>query len=1060
MTPSLPTFVARFFAAVALCLMAACAVSPEVTFDPGTDFQLNLSTRQLTLPQGGQGTAGVQVNWLGNCGCPDVQLSVSGTPAGMDPRFDATATATGTTLFIGTSSQLPAGTYHLLVTGSRGTLQHSQPLDVQVAAPSPDFTVALNPAFLAVGQGGSGTMGIDILRTGGFAEAVSLSLAGVPAGVTYSFSGSPLGAFLAPSPNQAALLLNVSPSAPAGSHVLTVNAAATSRTRSSSFILTIQPVGDFNLALAPASLAVAVGAAGAGPVAIALTRAPGFAAAVDFALEGAPAGCTGTFTPVSTAGTTATLGLALAGVAPGTYPMTVRGSSGTISHTATLLLTVTPPQPDFSLPGVTVTAAPGGSGSAGIAITPINGFSAPVTLSGSGLPNGVGTIFTPNPASPSTGSSIAVTVPAAVAPGTYSGTLRGISGSLDHSSALTLVVAPLSDFSLALSPSATLSIQVPRLGPNSGALTVLVQPVGGFNGAVALTAENLPAGVTASFSPNPASGASASLTLLVDATAVAGSGTVTLRGISGALNHTTVLNLTLTAPPDVTVNLTPASSTLSLPFTGNGTVTTTVGLTPVNGLTGSVTLGTKGLPAGVSGSFSPNPAAVPGSSLLTLTITPAASTGSTTFQIEAVQGTLTASANFTLTLTAVASPDFTVTPQLPAVTEQPGTVGSLPVTVTSVNGFAGTVAMSFLNAPPGTSALYSPLPVVVPAGGSASTSLWLTTGAATPGGVYATLIRGTSGTLVRDGNLQVTVQDFTLSAAPNTFSFASGGGISGAGTLTINRLFGLGGAISLSAALPGFSFVFTPSATTGNSSNFSFLGPALLPLPAGVYVATILGDRGTFSRTTSLTISVQGFQLTLMPSEMTSLGAGVPVQVTATPFGGISGPAALVMGPSPFWSATFTPNPATLGSTSVWTLNFIGTPGAGVNTLTVNGTAGTFAATRNLIHNVSFGPDYYIHVTDTSGGTLSVVNLAAGGSRTLKVVLDPVTGYSGAPALTLSGAPAGLTAAFAPASVTTAGPSTLTLSAGPSLAKGTYLVDVVATAAPLTRRATLLVIVP
>lgn len=1057
MNPSRSTFAARFFAALALCLGIACSVSPEVTFDAGTDFQLVLSTRQLALAQGGQGSAGVQVNWLGNCGCPDVQLSVTGAPAGLDARFDANPTPYGTTLFINASSQLPAGTYRLVVTGVRGTLQRSQPLDVQVSAPTPDFSVTLNPAFLSIGQGGSGTMGIDIQRMGGFAEAINLSLAGAPAGVTAGFSGTPVGAQYPVLPSQATLLLNVSASTPVGSHLLTVNAAAASRVRSASFILSIQAVGDFSLSLAPGTLNTASGTGTAGPVAIALTRAPGFSSAVSFSLEGAPAGCTGSFTPASTIGSTSSLGLTLAGVAPGTYPMTVRGSAGSISHAATLLLTVTIPPQDFTLPSLSVQAPAGGSGTAGVIITPINGFSGAVTLSASGLPAGVTTSFAPNPATPAGGSVLSVGVPAAVAPGTYTGALRGVSGSLDHTAVLTLVVNPLADFSLALSPSANLSVQIPRLGPTPGTVTVLVQPVGAFNGAVTLSAENLPAGVLATFSPNPAS-ATSTLTLDVGSNAVPGSYTVTLRGISGALNHTAILNLTLTPPPDVTVNLSPASGGTSTPASGTGTVTTTVNVAPVNGFTGSVALGTKGLPAGVSSSFSPNPLAVPGGSVLTLTVTPAAAAGSWTFQVEAVQGTMTVQADYTLTLSAPAAPDFTVTPQLSAVTEQPGTTGSLPITISSVNGFAGTVIMSLQNAPAGISSLFSPIPVIVPAGGSTTTNLWLTTAASTVGGVYPTLVRGTSGNLVRDSSLQITVSDFTLTPVPNSFTYATGGSIAGGGTININRLFGLSGSIGLSATLPGFTFSFSPPSTTGNSSNFSFIGPALAPAPPGVYTATIVGNRGSFSRTAPVTINVRGFLLTAMPSEMSGTGAGVPVQITATPIAGTPGPVTLALGPA-MWTGAFAPNPVAMGSPSIMTLTLIGTPTIGPNNLNINGTAGTYTASRTVIFNFQFTPDFYIHVTDTGGTTLSVVTMNAGGSRNLRVLLNPVSGYTGTPALTLSGAPAGLTAAFAPSSVSTTTPSTLTLTTNSALAPGTYFVDVVATATPLVRKATLLVVV-
>lgn len=1052
----------KTLAAVLLCLASACSVSPEVTFDPGTDFRVDLSADLLVVPQGGRASTGVQITWLGNCGCPDVQLSVAGAPSGMDPRFDAPATATGTTLFVNTTSQVAPGLYRLVVTATRGTIQRSRPLDVQVAGAAPDFALALNPAFLPVAQGGSGVIGIEVQRTGGFAESVSLSLAGAPAGVTGIFSGTPLGPQAAPAAGSATLLLSVAPSVATGPRVLTVQAASASRSHTATFILDVQPPGDFAMVLAPASLSAAAGASSAGPVAITLTRANGFASAVAFSLEGAPAGCSGAFSPASTTGNASSLSLALAGVAPGTYNLTVRGSAGALSHTATLLLTVAAPPPDFALPAsVAVAATAGGNGSSGIVISPIHGFSAPVTLSASGLPAGVVASFSPNPATPASGSTITLAVAAAVTPGTYTGSLRGVSGALDHSTPLILTVNQPGDFGLDLSPSPNLSVQVPRGGTNTGSRTVQVQPIGGFAGSVTFTLENLPTGVTGSFSPNPAT-AGSTLTISVAANALAGASPVTVRGVSGALNHTTTLNLTLAPPQDVTVTLSPSSGSAGIPVSGVATLAASVGLAPVNGFTGSVSLAATGLPAGVTAAFAPDPAAVPGASTMTLSIAPSAAPGITTFQVTATQGPLTASATYTLTLSAPV-PGFTVTPVPAAVVEQPGTSGSLTVTVASVGGFSGIVFVDVMNAPPGMDWIVPSPWVSVPAGGSASTTLQLATGSSVPGGIYSLSVRGSSGALVRTGTLQVTVQDFALSASPNAFTFPTGSGISGGGTLAITRQHGLANPISFSATLPGFSFVFTPPSTSGNSAAFTFTGPALFAIPAGVYPVQITGNAGTWTRTAPVTITVQGFLMTLMPSETVTTGVGPSITIQTTPIGGLSGSASIVMVPSGLYSAGFAPMPVALGSSCTWTLTLVTTPVPGNFTLTVNGTSGSHTATRTLNHHVTSSPDYYIHTTDAGGvNRVSVVNLAAGGSASLRVHLNPVLGFAGVPTLGLVSATPGLTAGFAPASIATGLPSTLTLTAAPGLAPGFYYVDVVATytgAGTITRTATLLVIV-
>ncbi len=97
---------------------------------------------------------------------------------------------------------------------------------------------------------------------------------------------------------------------------------------------------------------------------------------------------------------------------------------------------------------------------------------------------------------------------------------------------------------------------------SSGTTTVTITPSGCFSGSVTLSASGLPTGVTATFSPNPATVTSpasttSTLTLAATATATTGTVTVTVKGVSGALTNTTTLSLTVTGGPAVT--LTPAS---------------------------------------------------------------------------------------------------------------------------------------------------------------------------------------------------------------------------------------------------------------------------------------------------------------------------------------------------------------------------------------------------------------------------------------------------------------------------------------------------------------------
>jgi hypothetical protein len=51
------------------------------------------------------------------------------------------------------------------------------------SAPAPSFTVSVSPAALSIPAGGGGYATVTITRSGGFGDAVALSLDGAPAGV-------------------------------------------------------------------------------------------------------------------------------------------------------------------------------------------------------------------------------------------------------------------------------------------------------------------------------------------------------------------------------------------------------------------------------------------------------------------------------------------------------------------------------------------------------------------------------------------------------------------------------------------------------------------------------------------------------------------------------------------------------------------------------------------------------------------------------------------------------------------------------------------------------------
>jgi subtilase family serine protease len=245
-----------------------------------------------------------------------------------------------------------------------------------------------------------------------------------------------------------------------------------------------------------------------------------------------------------------------------------------------LINALTGPQtPDFSLSANpnSLTVKQGATGTSTITVTDFAGFSGSVTLSNSTLPSGVTAAFNPNPTTNT--STLTFTVGATAATGTTTVTITGVSGSLTHTTTLSLtIVKP--DFSLSANPSSLAITQ-----GHTGTSAITITPVNGFNGTVNLSTGTLPSGVTAGFNPNPATSTS-TLTFTVAANATTGTTTVTVTGVSGSLTHSTNISLTVNAPVG-TISVKPAKEAFAKTLVGQITAAKTV--TATNTGTASVT---------------------------------------------------------------------------------------------------------------------------------------------------------------------------------------------------------------------------------------------------------------------------------------------------------------------------------------------------------------------------------------------------------------------------------------------------------------------------------------
>src|SRR3989442_8894932 len=188
---------------------------------------------------------------------------------------------------------------------------------------------------------------------------------------------------------------------------------------------------------------------------------------VTFSASGFPTGTSASFSPNPATGSATMTVSTTATTATGSFSGTITGTSGNLSHTASVLLVInaTAPVPDFSLSATPAsrTVTQGGSTTYTVNISPSGGFTGLVTFSASGFPTGATASFSPNPATGS--ATMTVSTTATTSTGSFSVTVTGTSGNLSHTASVSLVVnaaAPAPDFSLSATPASRTVNQVSR----------------------------------------------------------------------------------------------------------------------------------------------------------------------------------------------------------------------------------------------------------------------------------------------------------------------------------------------------------------------------------------------------------------------------------------------------------------------------------------------------------------------------------------------------------------------------------------------------------------------
>jgi hypothetical protein len=512
----------------------------------------SLFTSSLNIGQGSSGVTPVSVYQQYGFSSK-VNLSVSGLPTGVTASFATNPTSSSSALTLTVAPTAPLGQYTLTVTGISGTQTATSTVALGIFAPG--FTL-LNPGSVALAPGSSTSTTINASPQYGFAGNVSLSVSGLPSGVTASFNPNS-------TPSASVLTLTASSTAALGQYPLTITGSSGSETATTPLALTIA-TPSFSLSAGP----VSVGQGASATDYVSILPQNGFAGNVNLSLSGLPSGVTASFNlNPATSGTYMTI-VAGATAATGQYTLALTGTSGSQTVTTTLTLDVNMSGFILFPSASTVSMNPGGSATASISVVSQWGFTGNVNLVASGLPNGVTATFSPNPSANGTSTLTLSAADTTAAPGIAIVTITGSSGSLTSSTAITLTIN---------TPKFTI-IDAPgrmNLSPGgSGQSTVVVIPQNGFNASINLAAGGLPDGVTATFSPS-STGQSSILTLTASNSAPLGAATVTIAGVSGSETATAPLVLSIgTAPPSTSTTLQVSAGGNPVTTVATGTVVT------------------------------------------------------------------------------------------------------------------------------------------------------------------------------------------------------------------------------------------------------------------------------------------------------------------------------------------------------------------------------------------------------------------------------------------------------------------------------------------------------
>src|SRR2546422_357516 len=319
------------------------------SFTIGKAFALSSSPSSLVFQAGSSGSSTVTIASQGGfTGTVSLILSQTGcactssllNPASVDltianPNASATLQVTGTF----------AGNVTIIVTGSSGAISFS----TQVAVNVQDFSISSTKPSLTLNFNASDTSPINLASLNNFAGTVTLAPTSSPSGLTFSLC--PLSIPI-PSKGSGSATLSVTGSAP-GNYTVTVG--ATSGPTSHALVVKVRVLGDFTLSSTKTALTLSPGSTDSSIV-ITVVGSGKYSGTINLSTSVSPSSPTISLAPPSLMlkasqsadGTNSSILTINAGMVSGTYRINVTATSGLLSHSIIITLTVTKATPTIT----------------------------------------------------------------------------------------------------------------------------------------------------------------------------------------------------------------------------------------------------------------------------------------------------------------------------------------------------------------------------------------------------------------------------------------------------------------------------------------------------------------------------------------------------------------------------------------------------------------------------------------------------------------------------------------------------------------------------------------